>query len=205
MFIMKIKILMKRYIDIIFSLITIILTIPLFVIIAMLIYIDLGLPLIFTQERAGKGGKVFKIYKFRTMLNASKDGNLLQDKDRLTPFGRFLRSTSLDELPELFNVLKGEISLVGPRPLLVEYLPLYNERQMKRHDVTPGITGWAQINGRNSISWENKFELDVWYAENWSLMLDFKIMLMTIPRVLKRVGINQEGYDTAQRFIGSGQ
>lgn len=203
---MRVKMFVKRFIDMVLSLAAITLSIPLFVIITLLVFIKLGLPVFFKQERVGKDGKVFKIYKFRTMFNQEgKEGSLLSDEDRLTAFGRLLRSTSLDELPELYNVLKGDISLVGPRPLLVDYLPLYNERQMKRHNVPPGITGWAQVNGRNSINWETKFDLDIWYVENWSLLLDIKIMLMTIPRVFKREGINQRGCATAQRFLGSEQ
>lgn len=198
---MKVKLLVKRLIDISFSLAAFVILFPVFAITSLLVLIKLGSPIFFKQERVGMGGKVFTIYKFRTMLNlVDKDGCLLSDEDRLTTFGKFIRSTSLDELPELFNVFIGDISLVGPRPLLVDYLPLYNERQRKRHNVLPGITGWAQVNGRNNITWEDKFELDVWYVENWSLLLDIKIMIMTIPRVFKREGINQVGCATSQRF-----
>ncbi|MEG6613402.1 sugar transferase [Pseudoclostridium thermosuccinogenes] len=193
----------KRFLDIALSLVAAILGMPLIIAITVLVLVKLGRPVLFTQERVGRKGRIFRIYKFRTMVDAKdSNGNPLPDAERLTGFGKWLRSTSLDELPELLNVIKGDMSLVGPRPLLVDYLPLYNERQMKRHDVLPGITGWAQVNGRNLISWEKKFELDLWYVDNWSLWLDIKIILMTVVRVLKREGINQSGMVTVERFNG---
>ena len=199
-----VKMAVKRFLDILLSIIGILLASPLILVIILLVYIKLGKPILFTQDRVGINGKIFKMYKFRTMLNTTdKDGNLLPDNERLTPFGRKLRSTSLDELPELINVLKGEMSLVGPRPLLVDYLPLYSQEQMKRHNMRPGITGWAQVNGRNSIDWKTKFEFDVWYVENWSLMLDFKILLMTLVKVFKKEGICADGSATAERFNGA--
>lgn len=177
---------------------------PLFFLVSFFIHKKFGKPILFKQVRPGKNGQLFTLYKFRTMKNATdKDGNLLSDVCRLTKFGKFLRSTSLDELPELFNVLKGEMSLVGPRPLLSEYLPLYSDEQAKRHNVLPGITGWAQINGRNNISWQNKFELDLWYVDNQSFGLDLKILFLTILKVLKRSDINQEGQATAKAFNGN--
>jgi lipopolysaccharide/colanic/teichoic acid biosynthesis glycosyltransferase len=171
---------------------------------ALIVAIRLGRPVIFRQERAGYQGKPFTIYKFRSMSNArDKQGNLLSDEKRLTGFGRFLRASSLDELPELWNVLKGEMSVIGPRPLLVSYLDRYNEDQSRRHDVLPGITGWAQVNGRNNVSWEIKFELDVWYVDNWSLWLDILILFKTVAKVIIREGINQPGNATAQEFMGT--
>lgn len=168
-----------------------------------MVFFKLGKPILFVQNRVGLQEKIFKMYKFRTMLNKKDSrGNQLSDEERLTTFGRILRSTSLDELPELINVLKGDMSLVGPRPLLVEYLPLYNEKQRRRHDVPPGITGWAQINGRNSISWGNKLDLDVWYVENRSLRLDIKIILLTIRKVFIREGINPKESATMEMFNG---
>ena len=165
----------------------------------------LGSPVFFRQTRPGLKGKLFEMVKFRTMTDErGPDGQLLPDKDRLTPFGRWLRASSLDELPELWNVLKGEMSLVGPRPLLVEYLPLYTPEQARRHDVRPGITGWAQVNGRNAISWEEKFKLDVWYVDNQSLWLDLKILWITIKKVLVRDGISAQGDATMPKFTGSG-
>ncbi|MCC7464247.1 MAG: sugar transferase [Gammaproteobacteria bacterium] len=163
----------------------------------------MGSPVLFRQMRPGLQGRPFEIIKFRTMTDERDErGELLPDVRRLTAFGRFLRSTSMDELPELWNVLRGDMSLVGPRPLLMEYLPLYNRRQAQRHDVRPGLTGWAQVNGRNAIDWERKFELDVWYVENQSLWLDVRILWMTLMRVLARKGISQEGHVTAGRFRG---
>jgi lipopolysaccharide/colanic/teichoic acid biosynthesis glycosyltransferase len=198
------KMRIKRAFDITFSLIGIIILSPLILITAILVYIKLGRPIFFVQPRVGKNNKVFKMIKFRTMLNLSdKQGNPLKDEERLPPFGRAIRSLSLDELPELFNVLKGDMSIVGPRPLLEEYLSLYNERQRKRHDVLPGITGWAQVNGRNSIGWSEKLEFDVWYVENSSILLDFKIMLMTILKVFTREGVNQAGNATVEKFNGA--
>jgi lipopolysaccharide/colanic/teichoic acid biosynthesis glycosyltransferase len=176
---------------------------PLFILIAVLVRVNLGRPLFFCQQRPGLRGAPFNMWKFRTMTNSyGSDGHLLPDAQRLTRFGVFLRSSSLDELPELWNVLKGDMSLVGPRPLLMEYVPLYSERQSRRQWVRPGITGWAQINGRNAISWEEKFELDVWYVENRTLWLDIKILLLTIWRVIKRDGISHEGEATVSRFTG---
>jgi len=164
----------------------------------------LGRPVLFRQSRPGLHERSFEIRKFRTMTDdRDTDGNLLADSERLLPFGRFLRSTSLDELPELWNVLKGEMSLVGPRPLLMEYLDLYSEEQARRHEVRPGITGWAQVNGRNALTWEEKFDLDVWYVDNHSLWLDLKILILTIARVFKREGVSQEGHATMERFQGS--
>ena len=173
-------------------------------IVAFLVRIKLGSPVIFRQIRPGLHGKPFVLYKFRTMTDArDEDGNLLPDELRLTPFGKFLRSTSLDELPELFNVLKGDMSLVGPRPLLMQYLERYTPEQARRHEVKPGITGWAQINGRNALSWEEKFEMDVWYVDNWSIWLDLKILLLTLIKVLKREGIHADGHVTMPEFFGS--
>lgn len=194
---------LKRIMDIIISLTTLIVFSPLMIILAILIYFKLGSPVIFTQKRVGKNNKIFKMFKFRTMTDGKdKNGNLLPDNVRLTSFGKILRSTSLDELPELINILKGDMSIIGPRPLLVEYIPLYNERQRKRHTVLPGLTGWAQVNGRNSITWRDKFELDVWYIENWSLLLDLKILFLTVFKVFKREGISQDGNVTMERFTG---
>jgi lipopolysaccharide/colanic/teichoic acid biosynthesis glycosyltransferase len=165
---------------------------------------ELGSPVIFRQTRPGKDGKPFQMIKFRTMLDAvDKQGNPLPDDQRMTSFGSFLRSTSLDELPELWNVLKGEMSLVGPRPLLMEYLPLYSKEQSRRHDVRPGVTGWAQVNGRNAISWEEKLKLDVWYVDNRSFWLDLKTLLLTVKKVLVRDGISGEGEVTMSKFTGS--
>jgi lipopolysaccharide/colanic/teichoic acid biosynthesis glycosyltransferase len=179
------------------------LALPLLILVCM-IRRKLGRPVLFRQGRPGFNGEPFKMIKFRTMTNeCDSDGNLLPDSQRLTSFGRFLRSTSLDELPELWNVLRGEMSLVGPRPLLMEYLPLYTEEQARRHEVRPGITGWAQVNGRNAISWEEKFKLDVWYVDNHSLLLDLKIILLTIKKVIKRDGISAQGEATMTPFKGS--
>ena len=163
-----------------------------------------GQPVLFSQTRPGLHGKPFRFYKFRTMTQErDENGDLLPDEERLTSFGEWLRKTSLDELPSLYNVLKGEMSLVGPRPLLMEYLPLYNEIQKKRHDVKPGITGWAQINGRNEISWERKFELDVWYVENQSLWLDLKVLFLTLNAIIRRKGITAKNHKTMPKFRGS--
>lgn len=194
----------KRFLDVILSLVVIVIGFPVILAITLLVYVNMGAPVLFVQERVGRRGKVFKMYKYRTMTDARDiDGKLLPDAERLNMFGKWLRSTSLDELPELINVIKGEMSLVGPRPLLVDYLPLYSDRQMKRHDVLPGITGWAQVNGRNGISWESKFELDVWYVENRTLWLDIKIIFLTFIKVFRREGINQTGLATVERFNGS--
>ncbi len=195
---------LKRLFDIIASAIGLILLSPLLLFIAWKVCKNLGTPVLFKQVRPGKDGKPFQMIKFRTMKDAyDKEGNPLPDSERLTPFGKKLRSTSLDELPELWNVLKGEMSLVGPRPLLMEYLPLYNERQSLRNRVKPGITGWAQVNGRNAISWEEKFELDAWYVENRSFWLDLKILFLTIKTVLKRDGISSSEEVTMPKFTGS--
>jgi lipopolysaccharide/colanic/teichoic acid biosynthesis glycosyltransferase len=176
---------------------------PILIFTAIAIYFCMGSPVVFTQPRPGKNEQVFKFYKFRTMTD-ERDlaGNLLPDEKRLTAFGQFLRKTSLDELPQLWNVLKGDMSFVGPRPLIVSYLERYSPEQVRRHDVLPGITGLAQVKGRNAISWEDKFKLDVWYVDNCSLWLDFKILLMTVMKVLKQDGINQEGYVTSEEFKG---
>ncbi|MBB1424663.1 sugar transferase [Pseudoalteromonas sp. SG43-7] len=195
---------MKRLFDFLIALCAILTLLPVIVIVALLIRFKLGSPILFTQDRPGLNGKIFKMMKFRSMLDATdKDGNLLPDDQRMTKFGAFLRSTSLDELPGLFNVLKGDMSLVGPRPLLVQYLPLYNTEQARRHNVRPGITGWAQVNGRNAISWEQKFKLDVWYVDNQSLLLDFKILLLTVKKVFVREGISADGHVTIEPFKGS--
>ena len=195
---------MKRLVDILASFVGIILLTPVFLLVAFLIRKNLGSPVIFSQIRSGIDGKPFKMYKFRSMKNAiDTSGNPLPDAERLTPFGQKLRSTSLDELPELWNVLKGDMSLVGPRPLLMEYLPLYDKEQYRRHNVRPGITGWAQINGRNAISWEDKFKLDVWYVDNQSLKLDLKILLLTIKKVFIKEGISSSGEVTTSKFTGS--
>lgn len=194
----------KRIGDIVFSLIAITVLFPLFIVTSILVYIKLGSPIFFVQERVGKHGKIFKIIKFRTMNNKiNEQGNLLSDGERLTRFGRFLRNTSLDELPELVNVIRGDMSLVGPRPLLVEYLPRYSERQKKRHAMLPGVTGWAQVNGRNLLTWSKRFELDIWYVDNWSILLDLKILVITITKVFKREGINQQGNATMEDFTGA--
>lgn len=194
----------KRIIDIVLSLLGIIILSPVLVITAILVKTKLGSPIFFTQERVGKDGKIFKMIKFRTMLEAKdKWGEALPDEERLTPFGKFLRSTSIDELPELINVLKGDMSLVGPRPLLVEYLPLYSKEQFRRHELRPGITGWAQVNGRNSINWSERFKLDVDYVNSYSLVKDFKIIIMTVGKVIKRDGISQDGHVTMEKFNGN--
>lgn len=198
------KLFFKRLIDIICSLVGLIVFSPILVIVALLVRINLGSPIFFTQNRLGKNGKEFKMIKFRTMKDAvDKFGEVLPDEQRLTKFGKILRSTSLDELPELINVLKGDMTLVGPRPLLVEYKELYSERQFRRHETSPGITGWAQVNGRNSISWNERFELDVWYVDNLSFFLDIKILFMTVLKVIKRDGINEEGQVSMSKFTGN--
>ncbi len=195
---------MKRLFDVVVSACALlVLTLPLLVVIWM-VRRKLGSPVFFTQVRPGMHGKPFKMVKFRSMTSErGTDGELLPDAERLTPFGRFLRSTSLDELPELWNVLKGDMSLVGPRPLLMEYLPLYSPEQARRHEVRPGITGWAQVNGRNAISWEDKFKLDVWYVDHCSLWLDIKILWLTVKKVLVREGISAAGEATMGKFTGS--
>jgi lipopolysaccharide/colanic/teichoic acid biosynthesis glycosyltransferase len=195
---------MKRLLDLFAAVIAGVLLAPVLIFVAALVRIKLGSPILFRQQRPGQGGKPFLLLKFRTMLDAiDSDGRPLPDHERLTPFGALLRRSSLDELPELWNILKGEMSLVGPRPLLMQYLPLYTARQMKRHDVKPGLTGWAQVNGRNALSWEEKFELDLWYVENRTLWLDLRILALTLLRVLKPQGISQEGHATAAPFQGS--
>lgn len=194
----------KRLFDIVASTIGLLLLAPVIVAVAFQIRRKLGSPVLFRQVRPGRDGKPFEMIKFRTMRDAiGKDGNPLPDSERMTPFGSFLRSASLDELPELWNVLKGDMSLVGPRPLLMEYLPLYSKEQYRRHDVRPGITGWAQVNGRNAISWEEKFKLDVWYVDNCSFWLDLKIIYRTVKKVLVRDGIAAEGHVTAPPFRGN--
>ena len=194
----------KRIIDLIITIPTLLFLAPLIGLVSVLVCIQLGTPIFFYQKRPGLHGKSFSMVKFRTMTDArDAQGNLLSDAQRLTRFGRFLRSTSLDELPELWNVLRGDMSLVGPRPLLTEYLPLYTPEQARRHDARPGITGWAQVNGRNAISWEEKFVLDVWYVDHLSLWLDLKILGMTVWKILRREGISQVGEATTQVFRGS--
>lgn len=194
----------KRAIDILGSFLGGLLISPILIIIAILIRIKLGSPIFFTQDRVGKDGKVFKIVKFRTMLEAyDKFGEPLSDKERVTSFGNFLRSTSLDELPELINVLKGDMSLVGPRPLLVEYIDLYSKEQFRRHEVRPGMTGLAQVNGRNNLNWDEKFKMDVEYVDNVNLLLDIKILFLTIFKVLKRDGISKDGHVTMDKFKGN--
>lgn len=194
----------KRFFDFILSLISIIILSPMFLVLAVLVKIKLGSPVIFKQKRPGLNEKIFTLYKFRTMTDEKDEfGNLLPDKERLTKFGKFLRSTSLDELPELINILKGDMSFIGPRPLLVQYLPLYNEQQRKRHEVRPGLSGLAQVNGRNKINWEEKFKYDVEYVNNISFLLDLKIFFLTIKKVIIREGINQEGEATMEYFTGN--
>lgn len=195
---------MKRLFDVVISFVALVMLSPAIGLVALLIRQKIGSPVLFKQPRPGLRGKIFHVYKFRTMTDErDENGELLPDAVRLTKFGQLLRKLSLDELPQLWNVLKGDMSFVGPRPLLVEYLPLYNERQAHRHDVRPGITGWAQVNGRNAISWEQKFEYDVWYVENQSLWLDFKILLLTVKKVFVSEGISQEGQATMEKFRGS--
>lgn len=194
----------KRVIDMLLSAIALLVLLPIFFILAVLVRVKLGSPVFFSQERPGRDEKVFRMYKFRSMTDRRDEhGELLSDEERLTHFGAMLRATSLDELPELWNIFKGDMSIVGPRPLLVKYLPRYNERQRRRHQVRPGLTGWAQVNGRNAISWEQKFEYDVEYVERESFWFDMKILLMTVGKVLRRSGINQEGSATMEEFLGS--
>lgn len=194
---------LKRIFDIVFSFLGLIVFFPALVILSVMIRLKLGSPIFFTQVRPGLGGKPFKMVKFRTMRDAvDNDGIPLPDGERMTAFGSMLRSTSLDELPELWNVLKGEMSLVGPRPLLMQYLPLYSVEQNRRHEVRPGVTGWAQINGRNSVSWDEKFKLDTWYVDNQSILLDIKIIILTVKKVLVRDGISQENNATMAPFMG---
>lgn len=195
---------MKRLFDVSLILLSLPLLLPLLAVLGLLVRVKLGGPVLFKQVRPGLAGKPFTMMKFRSMTDErDEQGNLLPDAVRLTKFGRFLRSTSLDELPELWNVLKGDMSLVGPRPLLMEYLPLYNAEQYRRHEVRPGVTGWAQVNGRNAISWEEKFEYDVWYVDNQSLWLDIKIIFLTLKKVFVRDGISADGEATMPKFTGS--
>ena len=195
---------LKRLLDFATALVTLVVLSPLIAVIALLVRSKLGSPILFKQERPGLRGQPFTLIKFRTMLNArDATGALRPDAERLTDFGRWLRSTSQDELPELWNELKGDMSLVGPRPLLMQYLPLYSAEQARRHDVRPGITGWAQINGRNAISWDQKFALDVWYVDHWSLALDAKILGSTVASIFSRHGISAEGEATMPEFTGS--
>jgi lipopolysaccharide/colanic/teichoic acid biosynthesis glycosyltransferase len=194
----------KRFFDITFSIIAIIVFAVPMLIIAVLVRIFLGTPILFRQERPGLKGKAFQMLKFRSMTDAiDSNGNLLPDADRMTGFGRVLRSYSLDELPSIWSVLKGDMSLVGPRPLLMEYLDLYSPEQARRHNMRPGITGWAQVNGRNALSWNEKFALDVWYIDNWSMMLDCKILILTATKVLRKENISLSGHATAEKFEGN--
>ncbi|CAH1547113.1 sugar transferase [Vibrio harveyi] len=194
---------MKRMLDVVLSFVALIILSPIIALVAWKIRKNLGSPVLFRQKRPGLNGKPFEMVKFRTMKDAvDQQGSPLPDSERITPFGDKLRNSSLDELPELWNVLKGEMSLVGPRPLLMQYLPLYNKEQSRRHDVRPGVTGWAQVNGRNAISWEEKFKLDIWYVENQSFWLDIKIILLTVKKVLVKEGISADGHATIEPFIG---
>lgn len=196
----------KRILDIISSLLAIIILSPLLAVTAVLVKTKLGSPVLFKQERPGKDEKIFTLMKFRTMTDErDENGELLPDEVRLTKFGKFLRSTSIDELPELFNILKGDMSVIGPRPLLVEYIPRYNEHQHRRHEVRPGLSGWAQVNGRNTVSWEDKFDMDVYYVDNYSLAMDVKILFMTVLNVLKREGISSETSATMEVFMGTSE
>lgn len=200
------RVFFKRFLDFILSLLAIIILSPVLLIVAVLVRIKLGSPVIFIQERPGKNEEIFKLYKFRTMTDEKdKNGNLLPDEIRLTKFGKLLRSTSLDELPELINIVKADMSVVGPRPLLKEYLPLYNEHQARRHEVRPGFTGYAQVHGRNSITWEDKFDMDIYYVDHISFLGDCKIIFQTIKTVVKREGINSKDSVTMKPFRGSGK
>lgn len=194
---------MKRCVDLCLGVLALVAFSPLIIIVALLIAVKIGSPVLFKQQRPGLYGKPFTLCKFRTMNDArDESGELLPDHIRLTSFGKLIRRLSLDELPQLYNVVKGDMSFVGPRPLLMEYLPLYTKEQAKRHEVRPGITGWAQVNGRNAINWEQKFEFDVWYVENKSLLLDLKILYLTLIKVFKSEGISQEGHVTVEKFRG---
>ncbi len=194
----------KKIFDLLLIFLSLPLTLPIYLLMMLLVLTQLNFPILFRQPRTGLNGKIFNIYKFRTMTDdCDKDGILLPDELRLTKFGKFLRSTSLDELPSLWNVLKSDMSLVGPRPLLLEYLPLYSTQQARRHEVKPGITGWAQVNGRNAITWGEKFDLDVWYVDNQSIWLDIKILWLTVKKVIMRDGINQVGQSTMENFKGN--
>jgi lipopolysaccharide/colanic/teichoic acid biosynthesis glycosyltransferase len=195
---------LKAVFDRVLAIVLLLLLSPLIVITAAVVYFALGKPIFFKQIRAGKDGRLFTIYKFRTMIDARDNkGELLSDEDRLNDIGKFIRSTSLDELPQIFNILKGDMSFVGPRPLLAEYLKLYNDRQKRRHEVKPGITGWAQINGRNAISWQKKFDLDVWYVDNCSFWLDMKIFYKTFFKLVKRSDISSSNHVTTEKFRGN--
>jgi lipopolysaccharide/colanic/teichoic acid biosynthesis glycosyltransferase len=197
------RLLIKRTLDVSVAAVGLILMAPVFVFVASLVRLSMGSPVLFRQQRPGRFGKPMRLLKFRTMsIECDRTGRLLSDGARLTGVGRFLRAASLDELPQLWNVLKGDLSLVGPRPLLTEYLPRYSARQTVRHDVLPGITGWAQINGRNDLSWSEKLALDAWYVEHWSLLLDMKILFRTLPRVIGRKGISQRNHATMPEFLG---
>jgi len=194
----------KKIFDLLLIFLSLPLTLPIYLLMMLLLLTQLNFPILFRQPRTGLNGKIFNIYKFRTMTDdCDKDGILLPDELRLTKFGKFLRSTSLDELPSLWNVLKSDMSLVGPRPLLLEYLTLYSTQQARRHEVKPGITGWAQVNGRNAITWGEKFDLDVWYVDNQSIGLDIKILWLTVKKVIMRDGINQVGQSTMEKFKGN--
>ncbi len=193
----------KRWVDVLASSVLLVLFAPVLLVVALLVWARLGRPVLFVQERPGLDARIFHLYKFRTMLDArGRDGALRPDAERLTKFGRFLRKTSLDELPQLYNVLRGDMSLVGPRPLLVQYLSLYSPAQLRRHGMRPGITGWAQVHGRNELSWERKFELDLWYIDNWTLWLDVQILMRTLVRVLRGAGVAQSGHATVEYFTG---
>lgn len=195
---------LKRLFDVTAAAVALLLLSPVIALVAWKVRKNLGAPVLFRQQRPGRGGKPFEMVKFRTMRDAvDAQGNVLPDAQRMTPFGSFLRASSLDELPELWNVLKGEMSLVGPRPLLMEYLPLYSTEQYRRHELRPGVTGWAQINGRNALSWDEKFKLDVWYVDNSSFWLDLKILFLTVKKVVKRDGISGEGEVTMSKFTGN--
>ena len=194
----------KRLLDVLISGGALLVLWPVMLVLMLLVRVKLGGPAIFCQERPGKNGKIFRLYKFRTMTEErDESGELLSDEERLTKFGRILRSTSLDELPELWNIFRGDMSLVGPRPLLVQYLPLYNAQQARRHEVMPGLTGWAQVNGRNLVTWEDKFDMDVWYVDHISFALDAKIVWGTVKAVLRRDGISAEGSATMEEFRGT--
>lgn len=199
-----IQLFLKRLLDICTAVFALTICSPIYLAIALYVKVNSDGPVLFRQERAGLMGKPFMCYKFRTMTDdRGEDGKLLPDEDRLKPWGRRLRSSSLDELPQFLNVLKGEMSLIGPRPLPVEYLPRYTEKQMRRHQMRPGMTSWTAVNGRNNIDWDRKFEMDVWYIDNWSLLLDFKILLLTVSTVLRKEGVSKEGYATRDTFLGS--
>jgi undecaprenyl phosphate N,N'-diacetylbacillosamine 1-phosphate transferase len=194
----------KQLFDFVLALVLTIFFLPVFLIIGLLVYFKIGKPIFFCQKRPGKNEALFTVYKFRSMTDKKDEfGNLLPDEMRITKYGAFLRKTSLDELPQLFNVLKGDISFVGPRPLLIEYLPLYNEIQKNRHNVKPGITGWAQINGRNTITWRSKFEYDIWYIEHITFQLDLKILFLTVVKIIKAEGISSENSATMEKFVGN--